>query len=165
MMTKPRSEGSAKPVEKLLQKTCKSIAEVEANVEMFTQMTKNAIATNDVRNYVKNQAMIKKYNKGLNKGLIKCSMKSKLNDACADLKHLHDKRNKQRRDVLKAYDEDKSLGRKIIRRCNNIAAKSKRMQRAKNRNKYLRNERKQQLLDLVDEVPKGVAEIVEGVNI
>ena len=70
-MTMPQVEDCAKRVEKLLKKISISIGETEANVEMFTEMTRCAIATNDVRSFVVNQARLKRRSKGLNKKLIK----------------------------------------------------------------------------------------------
>ena len=51
MTTTPR-DVSAKPAVKLLKKTCIKVAEVEENVSLFTKMTRNLVATNDVRQFV-----------------------------------------------------------------------------------------------------------------
>ena len=120
ILTTPQKEERAQQVEKLLKKTCKNIAETEANVDMLTKMSKMAIATNDVRNFVVNQAKLKKRSKGLNKQIIKNSMRSKLNDACVDLHHLKQSRDRLRQKTMQIYSTEKSEGRRIIRKCNRI---------------------------------------------
>ena len=59
MMTTSR-RNSAQPVVKLLQKTSLKLAETEANIEMFSQMTRNAVATNDVMSFAVKQSKLKK---------------------------------------------------------------------------------------------------------
>ena len=55
MMT-TSARNSAQPVVKLLKKTSCKIAETEANIEMFSKMAKNAVATYDVRSFVTKQS-------------------------------------------------------------------------------------------------------------
>ena len=92
-------------------------------------------------------------------------MKSKLHDACVDLHQMKHQRDKLRRRVMKIFGEDKNVGRQVIRRCDKIALRKKKNQQEKNFIKFERNMRKQQVEDIKEEVPKGVHELLKGVNV
>ena len=160
MTTSPR-EISAKPAVTLLRRTCKKVAEVEANVELLTKMTKNSVATNDVRGFVCNQTNLRKVNKGFNKKTIKRLMKEKLDDSCSQLSNLKQRRTRLRKEVQKLGAE----GRKALKECDAIAKVTKTRHREKNERKYNWNSMKQDKLELEDCVPDKVKEIVEGVNV
>ena len=100
-MTSPQKEENAKPAVKLLKKTCKRVAEVEVNVQLFTKMTKESVATNDVRSMVYKQAKQCNAKSKLDERLIKYLMKRKLNDVCSQLNNLKQKRTRIRREMLK----------------------------------------------------------------
>ena len=164
-MTTPQVEECAKPVVKLLQKTCRRLAESEANVNMFKQMARNTIATNDVRSYVANQSKMRRRSNGLDKKLIKNSMKGKLNDACAEVARLKQYRGKLRVKLMEAYKHNKSVARAIYKKCEKEARRVRKEQTDKNKKKYEHNARKQQNLEAEDEVPEGVNKLIKGVNV
>ena len=69
--TTPCNRASAKFVVRQLKDKYKKLAITEANVELLAKMTRNSVATNDIRSFVKNQSDMRRVKGGLNKKLIK----------------------------------------------------------------------------------------------
>ena len=159
------ARNSAQPVVKLLNKTSCKIAETEANIEMFSKMAKNAVATNDVRSFVTKQSDKMRVTKGLNKKVIKSVMKQKLSDACSHVNQLKQQRCKLRKKLMSDGSIEKSEARRMIKKCNEEVAVCKNKQRVKNNRKYERNRWKQESLILGDNVPEGVKQYIDGMKI
>ena len=58
---------SDKEVVKQLEETCNKLAVNEANVELFTKMTRSRVATSDVRSFMESQLGKQNRNRGLNR--------------------------------------------------------------------------------------------------
>ena len=80
--TTPCTRASAKPVVRQLKEVYGKLALTEANIELLTRMTREAIATNDIRNFVRKQMSMRRVKTGLDKKIKKKLMKQKLDDAC-----------------------------------------------------------------------------------
>ena len=90
-MTKPGvsyASTDPKKVEEQLRGVYKKLNETEAVIDMFSQMVRCGVATNDVRNFVTNQSNMKKTSNNYDLKLSKNVMRRKLNDACAHASRL-----------------------------------------------------------------------------
>ena len=83
-------------VKEQLLRVCKRLNDTEANIEMFSQMVRCGVATNDIRNFVMRQSEMKKTSKKYDVKLSKSAMRRKLNDACPQVSRLRRTKNKLR---------------------------------------------------------------------
>ena len=162
--TMPYDGAHAKPVVRQLREIYNKIAITEANIELLAKMTKDAIATNDVRNFVWKQSCMRRVRNGLDKKTIKKLMKQKLDDACSFATRLKQRRQKLRRDAMKSMKPVRAVKR-LIGDCEIEFKNTKTMQRMKNNKKLESLTRKQDMLEIGDNVPEGVVEFVKGVNV
>ena len=95
-MTTPQEEIRAKPVVRQLRQICKKIARTESNVDLFSDMVRQGVPTDDVRNFMLQQKMKQKTDKHWNKGLIRKIMRQKYDDACVEASRLRQKRHRLR---------------------------------------------------------------------
>ena len=163
MMTTSLEETCAETVARQLRQTCRKLAVTEANVELFSDMAKNGVATDDVRSFVVQQREKQGVFKNLNKRVIKDVMKQKYKDACAVASRL-----RQKRHVLR------SRGRRVFmnkdwkyetREIERNARVCKDEQRRKNYKKYAHCMRKQEKYEAEVSLPKGVLDYVEKINV
>ena len=95
-MTMPQEELRAKPVVRQLRQICKKIARTESNVELFSEMVRQGVPSDDARCFMLQQRNKQRVNKQLNKGLIKKIMRQKYDDACVEASRLRQKRHRLR---------------------------------------------------------------------
>ena len=103
-------------MEEQLKGTCKRLNETEAVVEMFSQMIRNGVATNDVRNFVAKQSDMKKANNKYDLKLSKTAMRRKLNDACAQASRLRRTKKEIESILTDQHKYSKSKLRNVIHR-------------------------------------------------
>ena len=68
-VSKPCTRASATKVVRRLKDVCRKLSVTESNVELFSKMTRNTIATNDVRSFMVSQS---KKQSASNKVINKC---------------------------------------------------------------------------------------------
>ena len=107
-----------KLVEEQLKKVCERLRITEVNIGMFSQMVKNEVATNDVRNFVAKQSNMKKASEKFDMKLCNSVMKRKLNDACALASRLRSSKNRLRVILSDKFKYSNSKCRNIINRVN-----------------------------------------------
>ena len=108
-------------------------------MKMLTKMTKTSVATNEVREFVYNQFKIRRMNGQGSIKMIKNLMKHKVNDACAQLNALKQRRCRLRKEVIMLG----SYGKRVMSECDKKAKYAKSKQCIKNRKKYKWNSLKQ----------------------
>ena len=103
-------------VEKQLKEICMKLNETEANVEMFCNMVRNGIATNDVRNFVSKQSDMKRANNKYDLKLSRSVMRRKLDDACAQASRLRRTKNEIESLLTGKHGYSKSKLRNLVNR-------------------------------------------------
>ena len=80
-LTRAREGQRPEEVEKQLHKISKQLTETEVNIDLFKEMVKKGVMTNEVRHFVSNQAGMKRSDSSINFSLARKTMRSKLRDA------------------------------------------------------------------------------------
>ena len=75
-------------VEGSLWKTCRTLAATEANVHLFSILTKIGLATNDVGSFALKQSSHKRVKSQVDMRVVRSAMRSKLVDALSYVKRL-----------------------------------------------------------------------------
>ena len=96
--------------------TYKILAATEGNIYLLDTLKKIGLYTNDVSSFVSKQSMHKNVNTCVDTKVkrITITMHSKLVDALAFPKRLRQRKNSEKKLVLKKYKNKKSLGRRIL---------------------------------------------------
>ena len=163
MKTKLQTEAGAYEVDSQLMKICRKLAIVEANVELLSKMTKNCVATEDVRNFMDNQRSKHGVRKSLNKKAIKNIMSQKYRDASVVASRLRQDRCRLRKECKKKVPNRdwKNMEKEI----EDDVSRVKNEKRVKNSKKYESCMRKQERIDAEDKVPEGVFEMIKDINV
>ena len=159
---------NAKDVEELLERTCRKLCETEINIRLFSKMTRNGVATNDVRNFVSNQAMLKTEDHEINGSVAKKAMKSKFVDACAQARRLRFQKCELRDLLVSEFNYSKKRCRTIIKKTIGELSNHRQEHILKAKNKYdhckSKMKKDKETSDFAD-IPARAWDLLEGVNL
>ena len=155
-------------MEEQLKGTCKRLNETEAVVEMFSQMIRNGVATNNVRNFVAKQSDMKKANNKYDLKLSKTAMRRKLNDACAQASRLRRTKKEIESILTDQHKYSKSKLRNVIHRVMKQNTFHRTKHKTKIVNKYKHCELKMKAVCRQRnnrDIPVGVWEVIKDVRL
>ena len=155
-----------KTVEKQLKEICMKLNETEANVEMFCNMVKNGVATNDVRNFVSKQTDMKRTNNKYDLKFSRTVMRRKLNDACAQASRLRRTKNEIESLLTEKHGYSKSKLRNLVHRVKKQNTYHKARHKIKTIDKYKHCENKMRAVCRQKnnkDIPKEVWEVLKDV--
>ena len=145
METKLQAEAGVQDVDSQLMKICRKLAIVEANVELLSKMTRNCVATEDVRSFMDNQRSKHGVKKSLNKRAIKSVMGQKFRDACMVASRLRQDRCRLRKECRKKVPSRD--WKQIEKEMEDKVREWKNDKRVRNNKKYENCIRKQERID------------------
>ena len=155
-------------VEEQLKGVCRKLNEIEANVEMFSQMVSNGVATNDVRNFVVKQSNMKKSDNKYDLKLSKTAMRRKLNDACAQGSKLRRTKRELESLLITQHGYSKSKLRNLINRVRKQNTYHRTRHKTKTIHKYKHCEKKMKTVSRVinnKSIPRDVWEVLKNVEL
>ena len=109
-------------LENAYRKVCMSIAETEANINMFNRMIREGVSTNDIRHFSVKQAEQCRVYKKTNLCIEKVAMKSKRTDALALVKRLRQIKHRTKQSLKAIYTDDIKKAHRIIDKINRKAS-------------------------------------------
>ena len=152
-------------VECRLEETYGKLAVAEAVVELFKNLIRHNLATNDVSNFLKKQSIHKRVLSNPDLNVQKTAMRSKFVDALSCVRRLRKDRDTLKRRLAKKHEGRKSLCRRIEDKLFKKYKETKKVQIEANMRKFSHIQQKNGLERELKSAPPETSEILSSVNI
>ena len=156
---------NSKSVECRLQETYGKLAVAEELVELFKNLMRHNLATNDVTNFVKKQSIHKRVLSNPDLNVQKAAMKSKFLDALSCVRRLRKDRDILKSRLAKKYEGRKSLRRRIEDKLVMKYRMMKRDENEANLKKFSHIQQKRSVEKELTSAPPEASDILASVNI